>query len=190
MSVYKLKNYFNLCVVLLRWKVLHSFNFKFIHTGPTTMKKQSPDKSHSENIDPNAIMNTTHPIILSGTFRKKPKLNSSNNSRDINVFPINDFTNQLNKTISLDNDLNDPLNVTISYNIVHVPDHSKSTCNLDSVDNKVDVKRNSAGYVTGSTDSLDHMSSLSNSSRGSNRMLNMAEVDAIVEEQERSKYAN
>lgn len=51
------------------------------------------------------------------------------------------------------------------------------------------VKRNSAGYSGGSADSLDRMSSLSNnSSGGSSRMLNMAEVDAIVERQEQSKF--
>lgn len=50
--------------------------------------------------------------------------------------------------------------------------------------NSANLKRNSAG----SADSLDRMSSLSNtSSRGSSRMLNMAEVDAIVERQEQSK---
>ncbi|XP_019874188.2 uncharacterized protein LOC109602289 isoform X2 [Aethina tumida] len=52
----------------------------------------------------------------------------------------------------------------------------------DVVDD-VTLKRNSIG----SADSLDRMSSLSNcSSRGSNKMLNMADVDAIVEMQEKS----
>lgn len=39
----------------------------------------------------------------------------------------------------------------------------------------------------GSADSLDRMSTLSSSSRGSNKMLNMEEVEAIAEKQEQSK---
>ncbi|XP_060532446.1 uncharacterized protein LOC132705690 [Cylas formicarius] len=46
----------------------------------------------------------------------------------------------------------------------------------------VNIKRSSLG----SADSLDRMSSLSSSSKGSNKMLNMADIDAIVEMQERT----
>ncbi|GJQ77280.1 hypothetical protein Trydic_g20704 [Trypoxylus dichotomus] len=158
-------------------------------SGSPTTKNQPLDKSHSENIDPNTTITTKHPVILNGTFRKSPKfINTSQKSPDVKTASVNNFTtNQLNKTISIENDLDDPINMTISYNIIDEADDLKSCAyNHDSIGTKVDVKRHSAGYVTGSTDSLDHMSSLSNSSRGSNRMLNMAEVDAIVEEQERS----
>lgn len=52
-----------------------------------------------------------------------------------------------------------------------------------------DPKSNSYGLLAGSTDSLDYVSNLSNtSSKGSNKMLNMAEVDAIIEMQEQSKF--
>lgn len=40
----------------------------------------------------------------------------------------------------------------------------------------------------GSADSLDRMSSLSSSSKGSNKVLSLEDVEAIVEMQERSKY--
>ncbi|KRT81815.1 hypothetical protein AMK59_6335 [Oryctes borbonicus] len=158
-------------------------------SGSPTAKNQPLDKSHSENIDPNTTIITKRPVILNGIFRKSSKfINTSQKSPDTKIASVNNFTtNQLNKSISLENDLDDTINMTISYNITDEADDIKScTYNQDSIGSKVDVKRNSAGYVTGSTDSLDHMSSLSNSSRGSNRMLNMAEVDAIVEEQERS----
>nr|CAH7726102.1 unnamed protein product [Callosobruchus chinensis] len=51
----------------------------------------------------------------------------------------------------------------------------------DSNDKNTNMKRQSIG----SADSLDRMSSISNSSRESNRMLSVADVDAIVEMQER-----
>ncbi|XP_071056248.1 serine-rich adhesin for platelets-like isoform X3 [Onthophagus taurus] len=54
------------------------------------------------------------------------------------------------------------------------------------LDRMVNIKRFSGGFVSGSNDSLEHGSSRSNSSGGSSRVLNMAEVDAIVEFQERS----
>nr|CAI5858032.1 unnamed protein product [Callosobruchus analis] len=52
----------------------------------------------------------------------------------------------------------------------------------DSNDKNTNMKRQSIG----SADSLDRMSSISNSSRESNRMLSVADVDAIVAMQERS----
>ncbi|KAJ8955290.1 hypothetical protein NQ314_006903 [Rhamnusium bicolor] len=63
-----------------------------------------------------------------------------------------------------------------------------STYNEDNNDlnRTVNMQRSSLGCPTGSADSLDRMSSLSNSSRESNKMLNMADVDAIVEMQERN----
>lgn len=54
--------------------------------------------------------------------------------------------------------------------------------------NRTVNKRSSIGCSTGSADSLDRMSSISNSSRESNKILNMADVDAIVEKQEQSKF--
>lgn len=92
------------------------------------------------------------------------------------TFCKNTQNKSLNETFALDKRMNvvEPLN-------------DEGVVNLNETYDYV-VKRNSAGYSAGSADSLDRMSSLSNnSSRGSSRMLNMAEVDAIVERQEQSK---
>ncbi|XP_018334906.1 uncharacterized protein LOC108743807 [Agrilus planipennis] len=56
----------------------------------------------------------------------------------------------------------------------------------DNLGETINIKRDSVGPFGGSEDSLDQMSSLSSSSKGSNKMLNMADVDAIVQQQERS----
>lgn len=50
-----------------------------------------------------------------------------------------------------------------------------------------DKKDTSVDSSQGSVDSLDRISSLSSSSMGSNRILNMSEVDALIEMQERCK---
>ncbi|KAL3266940.1 hypothetical protein HHI36_011090 [Cryptolaemus montrouzieri] len=75
----------------------------------------------------------------------------------------------------------------------------KDSCNndltrYDSKDNELELdcmsskggSKKSLDCSIGSADSLDRMSTLSSSSKGSNKMLNMEEVEAIAEKQEQS----
>lgn len=76
----------------------------------------------------------------------------------------------------------------LNYGTDEEPSSEKLNSTYSGDLNGASLKRNSFGCSAGSADSLDRLSSLSNaSSRGSNRMLNMAEVDAIVERQEQSE---
>lgn len=112
----------------------------------------------------NKYSETKVTINRSETFKKQ--------SRD-------NVQNRVNDTIILDD---------LDYLSCVSPKQSFNGISNNDLNRTMDLKRNSVGYSGGSADSLDAMSSLSNtSSRGSNKMLNMAEVDAIVELQEQSK---
>ncbi|KAK4886798.1 hypothetical protein RN001_003069 [Aquatica leii] len=85
---------------------------------------------------------------------------------------------------------NDDLNSTATYTkdsnkFDSTKRHSYIVDNND-LNQTITLKQNSFGLSAGSTDSLDYLSSLSSSSRDSNKMLNMAEVDALVLQQEQS----
>lgn len=148
-----------------------------------------------KNVDMNStVIISTPPSCFNGTYKKKSKFNDvtrnimtlSTDSLDDayqqkdEIIPNSTFCkNTQNKTMNETFPLEKRMSVMEHLNDEHVP-------NLNETYDYM-VKRNSAGYSGGSADSLDRMSSLSNnSSRGSNRMLNMAEVDAIVERQEQS----
>ncbi|KAJ8984543.1 hypothetical protein NQ317_006829 [Molorchus minor] len=123
------------------------------------------------------------------TFSKNtdllPTVNSkesySNNLTIIKDDTVEEMKKQLSETVEI-RDLN-----RLSYCLdeENIPLDSCYTDN-DELNRTVNMKRSSLGCSTGSADSLDRMSSLSNSSRESNKMLNMADLDAIVQMQERS----
>lgn len=57
----------------------------------------------------------------------------------------------------------------------------------NEINRATNLKSSVLSGSAGSADSLDRLSSMSGSSRGSNKMLNMSDVDALVDMQERSK---
>lgn len=95
---------------------------------------------------------------------------------------VEEMKKQLSETVQI-TDLN-----RLSYCLDDENIRMDATYTEEDLNRGINIKRSSLGCSTGSADSLDRMSSLSNSSRESNKMLNMADVDAIVEMQERSKY--
>lgn len=146
------------------------------------------ETTYLKNVDDSSTaIISTPPFCLNGTYKKK-----SNITRNIIDFSTDSLDQQKEEIIQNNatfckNTQNKTLNETFSLNKPMEPLNDDERVPLNETYDYV-VKRNSAGYSAGSADSLDRMSSLSNnSSRGSSRMLNMAEVDAIVERQEQSK---
>lgn len=142
------------------------------------------------------ILSTTPPC-LNGTYRRSPKQsNVTRNILAVSTDSLDDAYQHQHKdeivqnTTFCKNSQNNPLNGTFSVDKrMSLMEHLNDERVLLNETYDYVVKRNSAGYSGGSADSLDRMSSISNnSSRGSSRMLNMAEVDAIVERQEQSKF--
>lgn len=117
---------------------------------------------------------------LNTTYNKSPETKVTiNRSETFKKASRESVENHVNDTIILDD---------LTYLGCVSPKQNFNGLSNNELNRTMDLKRNSVGYSGGSADSLDAMSSLSNtSSRGSNKMLNMAEVDAIVELQEQSK---
>lgn len=158
-----------------------------------------------QNIDPNSTVILSTPPQLNGTYKKgskvftplKSAMSLSNDSlnRDTlvnNGTPANATFNRLELRArkSQRNSVLGSAEINLNNTVTLDNYHSKhQNLSYEDVDHRTALKRNSFGYSAGSADSLDRMSSLSNgSSKGSNRMLNMAEVDAIVEMQEQSEW--
>lgn len=124
------------------------------------------------------------PTSFNGTYRKSSKLFSATKTA------MNISTDSLDDNYLLQNNTISTTPQRVTRNDTFSLDKRRSVADIKMNEsynydmNSANLKRNSAG----SADSLDRMSSLSNtSSRGSSRMLNMSEVDAIVEQQEKSK---
>ncbi|KAK4886799.1 hypothetical protein RN001_003070 [Aquatica leii] len=111
---------------------------------------------------------------LNGTYKKgaNSKLN-----RTFLKMPLYHSNDNLNSTVTYTNDSN---------KFDSTKRHSYIVENHNDLNQTVTLNQNSFGFSAGSTDSLDYLSSLSSSSRDSNKMLNMAEVDALVLQQEQS----
>ncbi|KAJ8911459.1 hypothetical protein NQ315_013563 [Exocentrus adspersus] len=133
---------------------------------------------------PNATKQNTAQIVVVensslNSFEESEALTDS--GRGINEDAFEDMKKQLSQAIEI-TDLNRLSYCLDTENIELNTTYTEE----DNLNRGITIKRTSLGCSTGSADSLDRMSSLSNSSRGSNKMLNMADVDAIVEMQERS----
>ncbi|KAF2902391.1 hypothetical protein ILUMI_03788 [Ignelater luminosus] len=126
------------------------------------------------------LVNNISPSVLNGTFKKGASAKFNDTFRKSPQYKSSELMNDdLNRTITIvDNVDSNRLNNTKRHSLIL--DNHKGDSN-----HVTNLKRNSIAYSAGSTDSLDY-SSLSNSSKGSNKMLNMAEVDAIVLQQEQS----
>lgn len=122
---------------------------------------KNADQNSTFNVEPFENLNGTKPLL------QKRSLIRENT--------IEDMKKQFDNTVQTP-DIN-----RLSYCMDYKTEFDESP----KLNKSVDIKRSSLSI--GSTDSLDRMSSRSNSSRGSNRMLSMADVDAIVEMQEKSK---
>lgn len=149
------------------------------HNG--TYKKASKVSSSSKDIL--HISTDSLDDGLNSTYNKYSDTKVTINRSETFKKPSRDSVEcRVNDTIILD-DLDDLSCVS--------PKQSFNGLNKNDLNRTMNLKRDSVGYSGGSADSLDAMSSLSNtSSRGSNKMLNMAEVDAIVELQEQSELNN
>lgn len=134
------------------------------------INSRTEDTNFTFSVSPNVLNNSENPEIHEVSNFTKPQLLKR---RLIRENTIEDLKKQLNDTIQLTD------NNRLSYNL----DRVKDTHQLNKT---IETKHSSMS--TGSTDSLDRMSSVSNSSKGSNRMLSLADVDAIVEMQEKSEY--
>lgn len=140
------------------------------------------DEAHTGSIDLDKTISASNNV--NETYSHTPKLESFQSTKPLLIKrslirenTIEELKKQLNDTVQM-TDMN-----RLSYCL---DSKGESVLNeTHQVNKTVDIKRSSIS--TGSTDSLDRMSSVSNSSRGSNRMLSMADVDAIVEMQEKSK---
>ncbi|KAJ8946121.1 hypothetical protein NQ318_013171 [Aromia moschata] len=119
----------------------------------------------------------TNNVGLGNFENKNVYLNNCNIINDT----VESMKKQLSETVQI-TDLNRLSYCLDDENIRLDTDYTEN----DDINRTINMKRRSLGCSTGSADSLDRMSSLSNSSRGSNKMLDMADVDAIVEMQERS----
>lgn len=157
-----------------------------IHQTLTTKQ----DTTHHQNTDMNAtIVISTTPTSFNGTYKKSSKLfsatktamNVSTDSLDDNYLIKNQVQNTTYYATPQSVAMNDTFRLDKRRSVADIKINDSYNYDMNSAN----LKRNSAG----SADSLDRMSSLSNtSSRGSSRMLNMSEVDAIVEQQEKSKF--
>ncbi|XP_018580060.1 uncharacterized protein LOC108917781 isoform X2 [Anoplophora glabripennis] len=124
---------------------------------------------------------TTQALIKDCSLKSFEQNNSVIGSLTIsNEDTVEDMKKQLSETVQI-TDLN-RLSYCLDDNIRLDATYTEE----DNLNGEINIKRTSLGCSTGSADSLDRMSSLSNSSRESNKMLNMADLDAIVEMQERS----
>lgn len=150
------------------------------------------DIHHSENIDPNTTINIlSTPTKLNGTFKKKTKLNSTfDKVPDRGAEVILDQTVTLNDNIDEANDKNERNTTkTLAYSDATFSRKKERNRTYDT-SQFANLQRNSHGYPSGSSDSLDRLSNISGSSRGSTKVLNMADVDAIIEQQEKCKSAS
>lgn len=137
------------------------------------------------NVSPDGPMSdgnaTTQSLIKDCSLKSFEQNNSVIASLTIsNEDTVEDMKKQLSETIQI-TDLN-----RLSYCLDDNIRLDGTYIEEDGLNRGTNITRTSMGCSTGSADSLDRMSSLSNSSRESNKMLNMADVDAIVEMQERS----
>nr|XP_023029059.1 uncharacterized protein LOC111517210 isoform X1 [Leptinotarsa decemlineata] len=131
----------------------------------------------------NSTLNSTQTLIEESSVNSFKTSESFSNTL-IKNDTIEDMKKQLSDDVKIKTDLN-----RLSY--CNENDNLNSTFNKDmnSSNKSGNLKQSPLGCSIGSADSLDRMSSsMSSSSRGSNKMLNMAEVDAIVEMQERSLH--
>lgn len=145
------------------------------------------------------------PAKKSNTFTKADrtvKLNStfslSNNEIDLDDITIKkdnmvDEAFQVNEIVSgmLQAQDDNFEEIKKRFSDEHIKDSNRWSQIIDDKDIDLDILEKSAhiNCSTGSADSLDRMSSLSNSSRGSSKIFNnMADVDAIIEEQAKSMF--
>ncbi|KAB0799346.1 hypothetical protein PPYR_07226 [Photinus pyralis] len=142
--------------------------------GDTYVKESSSDISSIDVCNNASVIHN-----LNGTYRKSPHSKANETYEKLPLCRSND---NLNSTVTYTNDSNRFTSPRRRSYIIEK--HS------DLVSSQgIEKKRNSFGHSVGSSDSLDYLSSLSSSSRDSNKMLNMAEVDAIVLQQEQSLHA-
>lgn len=194
------------------------FELKRYLLGKTMHYINRNEIMHSENIDPNTTftpLNNTYnkTLRINTTFDKpKPETNALNACQKKPSTLVQKFLKQnengLNCTYTeseRDKNINNTFtkNATITMRDITAADTLNSSGRLTkrrSINNLIGKtatweedgqrkKRDSSiGSSQGSIDSLDRISSISNSSRGSSRMLNMSEVDALVEMQEKCEY--
>lgn len=156
--------------------------------GDTYTKESSSDIS-SIDLCNNAsvILNTNNDAQVrsidntgcnfNGTYRKSSHTKAN---ETFDKVPLRQSNDNLNSTATYNNDSNRFTSPRRRSYIIDRHNHLTQA---------IETKRNSVGHSAGSTDSLDYLSSLSSGSRDSNKMLNMAEVDAIVLQQEQSLHA-
>ncbi|KAK9876683.1 hypothetical protein WA026_014062 [Henosepilachna vigintioctopunctata] len=145
--------------------------------------------------------------LSSMTFRKTdPNRTSTRRNHTFEIEP-KDVEEAYNATLTIESPkstrtvilkgFNDNLQKSNSLENMKNSSIVKDSCNNDL--SRYDSKENDLGNCKGdskkslecsigSADSLDRMSTLSSSSKGSNKMLNMEEVEAIAEKQEQSLH--
>ncbi|CAH1124634.1 unnamed protein product [Ceutorhynchus assimilis] len=117
--------------------------------------------SSNDNKNATYCMDNTITTNLNGTYRRTPKHNGT--------FRKSDFKNNR-------------LSLKESVPERRLSSSEEGSSDLNTLQTKEETKKSSLG----SADSLDRMSSLSSSSKGSNKVLSMEDVQVIVEMQERS----
>lgn len=154
--------------------------------SPRNYLNNTYNQSSLKNVDGNSqnSLNITGPLSKKSYFNKTRSLNSTKTTITKKNLIHEDTIEELKRQLKDETDITDMNRLSYcldSDTIKFEPELDEMT----EINKTVDIKRSSIS--TGSTDSLDRMSSMSNSSRGSNRILSMADVDAIVEMQEKSK---
>lgn len=142
--------------------------------GDTYVKESSSDISSIDVCNDASVIHN-----LNGTYRKSPHSKANETYEKLPLCRSND---NLNTTVTYTNNSNRFTSPRRRSYIIEK--HSDL-----ALSQPIEKKRNSFGHSVGSSDSLDYLSSLSSGSRDSNKMLNMAEVDAIVLQQEQSLHA-
>lgn len=130
-------------------------------------------RNHTYEIDPKDVEEARNvTMTFESPKSSRPCILKSRNETIVKSSSMEDFKNTTVLKDSCNNDLNRYAS-------------KESNLEVDSINSKGGSKK-SLDCSIGSADSLDRMSTLSSSSKGSNKMLNMEEIEAIAEKQEQS----
>ncbi|XP_044748292.1 uncharacterized protein LOC123309306 [Coccinella septempunctata] len=141
----------------------------------TDYNRPTIGRNHTYEIDPKDVEEARNvTLTVESPKSSRPHILKSRNETIVKSSSMEDFK----KTTILKDNCNNDLNRYAS---------KESNLEVECINSRGGSKK-SLDCSIGSADSLDRMSTLSSSSKGSNKMLNMEEVEAIAEKQEQSLH--
>ncbi|KAF5274301.1 hypothetical protein FQR65_LT04419 [Abscondita terminalis] len=165
--------------------------FKSITDSCSSINLDNPESFIKQNVD--SALNNVYKKNVSGcsdSFSNVSHSKSDNTTfQDTYVKESsNDISSAVvrfnNDTITLTSDEESKLTAINTFENLNGTYRKILSYTYNELNQTINLRQSSLRHSSGSTDSLDYLSSLSSSSRDSNKILNMAEVDAIVLQQE------